>query len=110
MFGSTISDFFQNVFRISFREILLGKNVFREEGKGNCLKALRTASEAFCKVEMVERANFLEVVRGRNLLVTEVSFTLRSISRRNRTVVVQHWRRGNDWKPLEEQELISSRR
>ena len=90
--------------------MLLGKKDFREEGKGNCLKALRTASEALCKVEMVERAIFREDVRGRNFLVKEESLTLRSISRRNRTVVEQHWRRGNDRKPLEEQELKSSRR
>ena len=86
--------------RISFREILLRN--------GNCLNALTTALDAFCKVETAGRAILVEAVGGGNDFVTEESVRLKSLLRRNRTVVVQHWLRGNDRKPLEEQELKSS--
>lgn len=79
------------------------------EEKGRILKALITASDALCKAEIVVDAAAFDRLFLKSRLALVESLALKSFSTRYRTVV-QQCLRGNDLKPLDEQELMSSDR
>lgn len=77
--------------------------------KGRSLTALKTASDALCNAKIVVDAAAFDRLFLESGLAMVASLALRSFSTRYRTVV-QQCLRGNDLKPLEEQELMSSNR
>lgn len=79
------------------------------EEKGRSLTALITASETLCSAEIVVEAAAFDRLFLKSRLAFPESPVLISLSTRYRTVV-QQCLRGNDLKPLEEQELMSSER